>query len=108
TVLLDAAASEQSLDALRRKGELARFRYVHLATHGEANDARALESALVLAQDGLPKPGLPRAGEPLLDGRLTAGEVLEFWTLDAELITLSACESGLGRPGGGDGLLGFA
>src|SRR5262249_11634918 len=50
----------------------------------------------------------PRAGEPCLDGRLTAAEVLEYWSLDAELVTLSACESGLGREGGGDGLLGFA
>ena len=49
-----------------------------------------------------------RAGEPYLDGRLTAAEVLEYWQLDAELVTLSACESGLGRQGGGDGLLGFA
>jgi CHAT domain-containing protein len=47
-------------------------------------------------------------GEPYLDGRLTAAEVLEYWKLDAELVTLSACESGLGRKGGGDGLLGFA
>src|SRR5262249_33137041 len=38
----------------------------------------------------------------------TAAEVLEFWKLDADLVTLSACESGLGRRGGGDGLLGFA
>jgi CHAT domain-containing protein len=34
--------------------------------------------------------------------------VLEFWKLKAELVTLSACETALGRPGGGDGLLGFA
>jgi len=30
------------------------------------------------------------------------------WKLDAELVTLSACESALGRQGGGGGLLGFA
>jgi CHAT domain-containing protein len=47
-------------------------------------------------------------GEPYLEGRLTAGEVLEFWKLDCDLVTLSACESALGRKGGGDGLLGFA
>src|SRR5262249_17381869 len=41
------------------------------------------------------------------DGRLTAAEVLEYWKLDAELVTLSACESALGRQEGGDGLLGF-
>jgi len=49
-----------------------------------------------------------RVREPYLDGQLTAAEVLEYWKLDCELVTLSACESGLGRQGGGDGLLGFA
>jgi CHAT domain-containing protein len=49
-----------------------------------------------------------RQGEPYLDGRLTAAEVLQYWKLDAELVTLSACESGVGRYDGGDGLLGFA
>jgi CHAT domain-containing protein len=47
-------------------------------------------------------------GAPYLEGRLTAGEVLDYWQLDADLVTLSACDSGLGRKGGGDGLLGFA
>src|SRR5262249_36995265 len=48
------------------------------------------------------------AGQPTLDGYLTAREVLEFWKLDADLVTLSACETALGREGGGDGQLGFA
>jgi tetratricopeptide (TPR) repeat protein len=106
TTLTRAAASEQSLDDLRRAGTLTKFRYLHFATHGKANDVRAFESALLLT----PPAKLPevRAGEPYLEGRLTAGEVLEYWKLDCELVTLSACESGLGRRGGGDGLLGFA
>jgi CHAT domain-containing protein len=96
------------VDALRRADRLKTFRYLHFATHGEGNDTRAFESALILAQDKLPKDLLPKAGEPLLDGRLTAREVLEFWKLDADLVTLSACETAVGRAGGGDGLLGFA
>ncbi len=108
TVLLDGAASEQKLNALRKAGDLSKFRYLHLATHGEANDARALESVLILSQDTLPKDPLPRAGEPFINGQLSANEVLEFWDLKAELVTLSACETALGRKGGGDGLLGFA
>jgi len=106
TTLTRAAATEQRLDELRRAGTLGQFRYLHLAMHGKANDVRAFESALLLT----PPARLPevRVGEPYLEGRLTAGEVLEYWKLDAELVTLSACESGLGRRGGGDGLLGFA
>jgi CHAT domain-containing protein len=106
TRLTRADASEQRLDQLRRAGELTQFRYLHLATHGQANNVRAFDSALILTRPAqLPEP---RAGEPYLDGRLTAAEVLEYWKLDADLVTLSACESGLGRQGGGDGLLGFA
>lgn len=108
TSLVGSTASEQALDELRRRGDLSKFRYLHFATHGEANDARAMESALILAQDTLPGDPLPRAREPLLDGRLLANEVLTYWDLDAELVTLSACETALGRSGGGDGFLGFA
>jgi CHAT domain-containing protein/tetratricopeptide (TPR) repeat protein len=106
TKLTGADASEERLDALRRSGELKRFRYLHLATHGRGNDTRAFESALLLTRPvALPEP---RVGEPYLDGRLTAAEVLAYWKLDADLVTLSACESGLGPGGGGEGLLGFA
>jgi CHAT domain-containing protein len=106
TALTRDQASEQRLDRLRRDGKLKQFRYLHFATHGKANNARAFDSALILTRPAqMPEP---RVGEPYLDGRLTAAEVLEYWQLDAELVTLSACESGLGRQGGGDGLLGFA
>jgi CHAT domain-containing protein len=106
TKLTRADASEERLDELRRAGGLKKYRYLHLATHGVANDVRAFESALILARPA--KQPEPCVGQPCLDGRLTAGEVLEYWKLDAQLVTLSARESGLGRKGGGDGLLGFA
>jgi tetratricopeptide (TPR) repeat protein len=106
TSLTRTNASEQRLDELRKAGQLRNFRYLHFATHGKANNVRAFDSALMLT----PPAKLPEVhvGEPYLDGRLTAAEVMEYWKLDAELVTLSACESGLGRQGGGDGLLGFA
>ncbi len=107
TPLTDSAASEQELEALRRAGRLVEFRYLHFATHGQANHAVAFESALILAQDALPAAAVGLSEKPY-DGRLTANEVLDHWKLDAELVTLSACQSGLGRPAGGDGLLGFA
>jgi hypothetical protein len=106
TTLTRADATEQRLDELRKTDQLKQFRFLHFATHGKANNFRSFDSALILTPpDKVPEP---RAGEPWLDGRLTAAEVLEYWKLDAELVTLSACESALGRQGGGDGLLGFA
>ena len=87
----------KAVNTLVRKGKLKQFRYLHFATHGEANNFKAFESALILAQDNLPKQ-LPRVGEKYIDGKLTANEVLEDWKLDAELVTLSACESGLAGP----------
>src|SRR5260370_744318 len=42
------------------------------------------------------------------DGRLTVSRIRSHWTLDADLVVLSACETGLGKEARGDGLLGFA
>ncbi len=108
SVLADSRASEQQLEMLRQSGELLKYRYLHFATHGEGNSVRAFESALILAQDNVLENALPKAGEPFINGQLSANEVLEFWKLDAELVTLSACETAIGKQGGGDGMLGFA
>jgi tetratricopeptide (TPR) repeat protein len=102
------AASEPVLDALRAGDQLRQYRFLHFATHGEANNLQAFQSRLVLTQNAAARTALPRPGQPMLDGYLTAAEVLEYWKLDAELVTLSACESALGRAGSGDGSLGFA
>lgn len=108
TILVDGDASEQKLEELRQSGELSKYRYLHLATHGAANSAQAFESTLYLSRDKLPKEFVLKENEPFINGELSAREVLEFWKLDAELVTLSACETALGKAGGGDGLLGFA
>ena len=42
------------------------------------------------------------------DGQVTAEQIVRTWDLDADLVVLSACESGLGREAGGEGYLGFA
>jgi CHAT domain-containing protein len=107
-VLTDSDASEQKLEGLRMSGELSKFRYLHFATHGQANNVKAFESVLYLSRDKLPKDLLPKVGEPFINGELSARKVMDYWKLDAELVTLSACETGLGRHGGGEGLLGFA
>src|SRR5262249_42162686 len=95
TVLERSAASEQRLEQTRQKGQLEQFRILHLATHGQGNTTQGFASALILAQDKLPKDA-PPPGAKGINGVLLAREVLEDWKLDAELVTLSACETGQG------------
>jgi CHAT domain-containing protein/Tfp pilus assembly protein PilF len=107
--LLGARASEQVLDGMVSQGKLKGYRFLHLATHGQASSRRPLESSLALSDRDLPDP-LSRvlAGKPAYTGRLTAGHILQSWELDAELVVLSACRTGLGRYEGGEGYVGFA
>src|SRR5262249_38992959 len=101
--------SEQELYALAQGGELGKYRYLHLATHGEVEDALPLRSALILSRDALPDPAKQlQADRPVFDGRLTAEEVLRLWHLDSDLVRLSACQSGLGKYEYGEGFVGFA
>jgi CHAT domain-containing protein len=45
--------------------------------------------------------------KPVYDGRLLVREIQRGWDLKAELVTLSACETALGRDAGGEGFVGF-
>ena len=107
-VLLAADASEPELDRLAASGELARFGFIHLATHGVIDEGVRVRSAVILTQTGLPDP-LDQVlnHKPVFDGRLSVREIQRSWELQAELVTLSACETALGRQAGGEGFVGF-
>jgi hypothetical protein len=106
-LLLGSDASEQRLDQLAAAGQLKDYRLLHFATHGALDSATPTRSALLLATDRLPDAEKQaREGKKVYTGRLTVGTVLG-WQLDADLVVLSACETGLGRQAGGEGMLGF-
>ena len=108
-VLLGLEASEQKLTALVHGGTLAEYGTIHIATHALVDDEHPEQSALVLSQVGLPDPlGAALAGERIYDGLLTAKEIVTECHLNADLVTLSACETGLGREVVGEGYVGFA
>ncbi len=105
TTLLGAAATERAVQERARSGELKGYRFLHFATHGRSNPAVAMSSAVMLAPDP-DRPADPTALEA--DGRISAEQIVQTWDLDADLVVLSACETGLGRYAGGEGYLGFA
>lgn len=108
-VFLGSAASQQTVMDLARREALASYRFLHFATHGEANPHMPLRSRLVLAQDGLPDPFIEqRAEDRVVTGELTAEAVLRTWNLKADLVTLSACESALGRFTASEGYVGLS
>ncbi len=109
TILLGPDASERRLDELASSGELGKHRYIHLATHAVMDDEMAMRSALILSQDPV-ADSFERAlqGLEVYDGRLTAEQIVRTWNIDADLVTLSACGTALGRESGGEGFLGFS
>ena len=85
------ATEERALQDSRRA------RYLHFAVHGLVDRQLPLDSALALTAGGRPEEG----------GFLQAWEVFEKMRTDAELVTLSACDTGLGREMAGEGLIGL-
>ncbi|MEO6390404.1 MAG: CHAT domain-containing tetratricopeptide repeat protein [Pyrinomonadaceae bacterium] len=79
-------------------GELSKYRYVHFATHGYIDSERPGLSALVLSL-------VNERGEPR-EGLLKTQEIYNL-NLPAELVVLSACQTGLGKVIKGEGVVGL-
>jgi len=89
TMLMRKAASK---GALTKAGQL--FRVIHVAAHGEFDSAQPLASRLLLSPEGAD------------NGQLTAGDLYGL-RLNADLVTLSACETGMGKVLNGDDVVGL-
>ncbi|MCX7024192.1 MAG: tetratricopeptide repeat protein [Spirochaetes bacterium] len=100
TVKTNADASERELKALSASGKLGKFGVVHFAVHGFFDAENPEFSAVVLSESS---GGTPGSAE---DGYLSVEEAA-LLKLDADLLTLSACETGLGKEVRGDGVVGL-
>ncbi len=88
-VLLRSEASETNLKNLSSQ-----YSIIHLAVHGTFDPDKPLDPALLLAKD---KDN---------DGLLRAADLYNL-SLNADLVTLSACETALGKVAMGDDVVGF-
>ncbi|SNT38012.1 CHAT domain-containing protein [Ekhidna lutea] len=75
--------------------DLGKYRYLHFATHGIVNESEPALSRIFL------KPGNNE------DGSLYTGEIYNL-NINADLVTLSACETGLGKVAKGEGIVGLS
>lgn len=91
TLLTHARAEERAL----RVQPLQQYQYLHLATHGVVDETSPALSRIYLKSGGG------------ADGTLYAGEIYNL-ALDAELVTLSACQTGLGKISRGEGVIGLS
>lgn len=87
SIFVKTAATEK-----RVKAEAAQAKVLHLAVHGEINQANPFESALLFT---------PETGD---DGRLTVTEILRM-NLPGSLVVLSSCDTSNGQVLSGEGLL---
>jgi CHAT domain-containing protein/tetratricopeptide (TPR) repeat protein len=106
-LFLGEQASEENVKA---KGRLGDYATIHFAVHGLLNEKKPQFSGLVLKLPRTSKEGNLAdsldSGAVVEDGLLQVYEIFNL-TLNADLVVLSACETGLGKDDKGEGLVGL-
>lgn len=96
----DILLGQQATEPMLRQASLDRYRYLHFATHASLPGLirEVNEPFILLGQQGK---------RPDSDGFLTLSEVLDL-RLNAEMVMLSACVTGVGKEVEGEGVANFA
>lgn len=94
---LDKFTHYEAKEEIVKSGVLDDYKYVHIASHGFVNQEEPEFSGIFLNRDTVTKSQ---------DGILFSGELYNT-NLNAELVSLSACETGLGKISTGEGIIGL-
>ncbi|WP_143520125.1 CHAT domain-containing tetratricopeptide repeat protein [Reichenbachiella sp. 5M10] len=94
----DSYLHYEAKEEVAKSGKMDEYNYVHIASHGFVNQEEPEFSGIFMTRDSLTK---------IEDGILFSGEVYNI-NLNAELVTLSACETGLGKIKSGEGIIGLS
>ena len=87
---------EQAREETVKSEKLDEYRYIHFASHGFIDETKPGRSGLLLSRDA----------QSAEDGILQMGEIMRL-KMNADLVTLSACSTGLGKLVSGEGILGL-
>ncbi len=90
---IDVLTREKATESWLKK-HISKYQIIHIASHGEFDPVNPLFSSLKLTRDKSE------------DGNFEVNEVFSL-DIKADLVTLSACQTGLGKIEGGDELMGL-
>lgn len=93
-----AEATENKVKQLSESGKLGDYKILHFATHGLVVPDNSNLSSIILSQFNEEKDGE--------DGFMRMKEIADL-DIKADFVNLSACETGLGKIYGGEGVLGL-
>jgi CHAT domain-containing protein/uncharacterized protein HemY len=97
STLKEDGVSEEAFKNLLRQN---RYQYIHMATHGVIDEEHPNRSGLALSAEGEITVSSKE------DGMLRTSEIFGL-NIDSDMVVLSACNTGLGKVVGGEGILGM-
>lgn len=95
-ITCDVLISKQANETIVKEEDLKKFTLIHFATHGIVDEDNPELSRIFLQNDSEAE-----------DGNLYSGEIYNLH-LNANLVTLSACQTGLGKISKGEGVIGLS
>jgi CHAT domain-containing protein len=91
----EVLSGKSATETFLKNSQLSQYRYIHLATHGVVDEETPERSRIYLNETSQD------------DGKLFTGEIFGL-SFSADLVTLSACETGLGKISKGEGVIGLS